>query len=412
MKKLVLAVVLIAFAAALGWKIYSNLAADTGGQGGRGSGGPRGGATVAVEVSPIQTQTIRDIALFTGTLYPKSYVTVAPKVGGRLERLMVDIGDTVRSGDLIAVIDDAEYAQQVEQARAELAVAEANVQEAKSALDLEAREFERVKALREKQIASETEFDTARARYDAQGSRHKVALAQVMQREAALKAAEVRLSYTRIDASWEDSASTRVVGERFADEGAMLRANDAIVSIIDIATLTAIVHVIERDYSKIGVGQKAGITTDAFPGLVVEGTILRVAPLLKESSRQARVEIEVANPDGLLKPGMFVIAQIEFDRHENATVVPLQALGRREGVEGVFVADLAGKKASFVPVKLGLRNEGVAEVLDPPLSGYVVTLGQHLLSDGAAIAVPEQTQSVEPPAEVEPAAVPAEGAST
>jgi len=386
-RKILLGVIIAAVAAALGWRIYSKSTAGSNASR-RNAGGARGAAAVAVEVAPVRTQTIRDVALFTGSLYPKSSIVVAPKVAGRLEKLMVDIGDTVKSGDLIALLEDAEYAQQVEQARAELKVAEANMEESQRTREAEQKEFQRVQELREKKIASESEFDIARAGYDAQEARYKVALAQVEQRAAALKAAQVRLSYTKIAASWDDAAGRRVVGERFADEGAMLRANDPIVSIIDIGTLTAVVHVIERDYSKISIGQKAAITTEAFPGRVVDGTIVRVAPLLKESSRQARVEMEVANPDALLKPGMFVVAHIEFGMRDNATVIPLEALVRRDGRDGVFVADLDAKKANFVPVTVGIVDEKSAEIVGPKVSGYVVTLGQHLLSDGAAITVP------------------------
>ena len=82
--------------------------------------------------------------------------------------------------------------------------------------------------------------------------------------------------------------------------------NAPIVSILDIHSLTAVIHVIERDYSKVRVGQKVIVTTDAFPGSTFTGKIVRIAPLLKETSRQARVEIEVPNRDRLLKPGMFI----------------------------------------------------------------------------------------------------------
>ena len=388
MKKAVIIIVVLAAAGYLGWRIHvkaSELEEAGGGPGGR--GGPRGGAVVAVETAPVRKETIRDIVLFTGSLQADSYFIVAPKVSGRLEQLMVNIGDPVETGDLIAVIDDDEYTQQSEQVKAELDVARANLEEAKSALDAEQREFERVQALRTKQIASESEFDGARARYDAQDARYRVAMAQVNQREAALKAAEVRLSYTRISTAWE-GGGTRAVAERFIDEGAMLRANDPLVSIIDISALTAVVYVIERDYSKITVGQEAIVTTDAFPDKTFTGKVVRVAPLLRETSRQARVEIEVPNPDRLLKPGMFVIARIEFSRHENATVVPVSALARRDGETGVFTVDSQAMKAAFIPVTVGIRTTDEVEITDPPLEGIVVTLGQHLLSDGAAVSLP------------------------
>lgn len=385
MRKGVIALLAAALLGGIGWRVY---VVTTSGKD-KSGGGNKGGAVV-VEVAPVETASIRDVAQFTGSLYAKSYIVVAPKVAGRLDKLMVDIGDKVRSGDLIAVIDDAEYRQQSEQARAELNVAQANVLEAKSALDVEQREFDRVTALRDKKIASESEFDTAQARYEAQESRYKVSVAQVAQREAALKAADVRLSYTRISASWEDAETVRFVGERFADQGAMLRSNDPIVSVIDISKLTAVVHVIERDYSRIALGQKAAITTDAFPGRMMEGTIVRVAPLLKESSRQARIEIEVPNDDGLLKPGMFVVAHIELDRHDSATVVPVSALARQQASIGLFLVNPDRKSVRFVPVTVGIRSAEMAEIIEPVISGSVVTLGQHLLSDGAAVSVPSQ----------------------
>ena len=304
---------------------------------------------------------------------------------GRLEKLLVNIGQDVKNGDLIALLDSQEYSQQAEQARAELEVAKANVADFQSALDMATSELERAKELRKQQVASQSEMDQAEAQFRASRAKHAVALAQVKQREAALKAAEVRLSYTRISAAWEDGKTTRVIGERFVDEGATLRANDPIVSILDINTVIAAIFVIERDYPHLQAGQTATIMTDAFPGKTFSGKVVRKAPLLKESSRQARVEIEVGNPERLLAPGMFVRAEIQFAARENATVVPAAAVVRRNEQSGVFLADAATLTARFVPVTVGVANAQVAEVLSPALEGQVVTMGQHLLSDGASI---------------------------
>ncbi len=112
------------------------------------------------------------------------------------------------------------------------------------------------------------------------------------------------------------------------------------------------------------------------------------SPLLKETSRQARAEIEISNPDILLKPGMFVRVRIEFDRHDNATVIPVSSLVNRDGRQGVFLADPKEMKAVFVPVTVGLVSGDLAEILDPPLTGSIVTMGQHLLEDGGSIILP------------------------
>jgi RND family efflux transporter MFP subunit len=385
---IIIAIILIAF---LGWKLYQRVSASL-------KGSIRQHRVfVAVEVMPVQKRTIREVGIFVGTLLPKSQFIAAPKIAGRLEQILVNIGDQVKQGQLIAVLDDDEYIQQVEQTRAEVEVAKANVEENRSALNLAQREFERAKALREKKIVSESELDAAEAHYKAQIAKQKVALAQVAQKEAILNSAQIRLSYARIKASWEDGNELRVVGERFVDEGALLKANDPIVSILDIRSLTAVIHVIEHDYSRVKVGQVAVVTTDAFPDRVFNGTIIRVAPLLKETARQARVELEIPNSERLLKPGMFVRVNIEFARHEDVTVVPLMSLTKRNDQQGIFLADTQTKKAQFVPVTLGIVNGKWAEVVTPTLSGLVVTVGQHLLEDGSSITLPEKQPETSSP---------------
>jgi RND family efflux transporter MFP subunit len=313
-------------------------------------------------------------------------------VPGRLEKLLVNIGDKVNNGDLIALLDSEEYAQQVAAARAELEVSQANLADSKSALDIAQRDYERSKELLQQKIASPTQLDQALAEYNAAKAKLEVAEAQIKQRQAALRTAEVRLSYTRIHASWDDQSSQRIVAERFVDEGSMLRANDPVVSIVDISTVKAIINVVEEDFPDIRVGQETTITTDAYGDRKFTGKVARRAPVLEEESRQARVEVEIPNPDRLLAPGMFVRATIQFDIHDDVTVVPGSALVRRNGDRGVFLADLENNSAKFIPVQTGIVDGEWVEIVEPELEGQVVTLGQHLLEDGASIVVSRTTQ--------------------
>ena len=371
---------------------------------------------MAVETQPVRKDVIKDIGVFTGSLLPKSQFVVAPKVTGWLKKLLVNVGDMVRQNQVIAILDDEEFTQQVEQAKAELQVAKANAENCATDLDLAQREYERAKTLREKQIASASELDEAEATFNACQTKLKVSLAQATQKQAALEGANLRLSYTRVQAFWENAGETRAVGERFVDEGALLQANQSIVSILQNDPLTAVVHVVEKDYPKVHVGQQAIVSTDAYPDKTFTGGIVRIAPLLKETSRQARVEIEIANADHLLKPGMFIRAQIEFARHDNATLVPLAALVKRNGKQGVFIPSPVtrrpspepgatsddrratsdeGWRASFVPVTVGIISGEVVEVLEPQISGSVVTIGNHLLEDGSEITVADNERSKE-----------------
>jgi RND family efflux transporter MFP subunit len=355
------------------------------------SGRPGGEASVAVEVKPIQEMTIDDEGLFTGTLLPRAQFIVAPKLIGRVKKIFVNIGDPVKYGQLIAQIDDDEYLQQVERAQAELDVAIASVEEARSAFEVAKRDYERVIALRDKKIASEAELDAAKAKNTQQEAKYKVALAQVTQKEASLREAKVRLSYTKIKATWEENNlknSYRFVGERFVYEGALVNTNTPIVTILDINTTIGVIYVIERDYPKIKVGMKAEITTDAYPLKKFEGGIVRIAPMLKESSREARIEIEIPNPDNTLKPGMFIRAKIVYSTENNAVVVPVNSLANRDEKEGIFLADTTQMRVSFIPIKRGITNNEYTEIVEPPLSGLVVIMGQHLLEDGSSIIIP------------------------
>ena len=350
---------------------------------------------VPVVLAEVEHKTIEDIGNFTGSLLPRSQFIVAPKIAGRLEKVMVDIGDEVSYNQLIAVLDDDEYVLQTERARADLAVAKASLEQARSSMDVSRRELERIKTLFDKDIAAESDYDIANDKFTSQKARYEVAEAEVDQKKAALEEAQVRLSYTRIKATWESSNSgggKRVVGQRFRDEGSMLSSNTPIVSILDISSLLAVVHVIERDYTKVKTGMPAKITTDAYPNEVFTGTVTRIAPRLEETSRQARTEIEIKNPDSQLKPGMFVRVEMTFGEHENATVIPAESIARRDGSQGVFIADTGKMTARYVPVTPGITVGGETEILEPALSGKVVRLGQHLLEDGAPIKLAEEAE--------------------
>jgi len=382
-KKIFLSVSLIVLAAAV-WLIIKNLTGKAQGPGQR-------AGTVAVEIAPVTEGPIKDLGLFSGTLIPKSQFVVAPKVSGKLKKLYVDIGDRLTNGQLIAQIEDEEYQQQVIQAEADLNVARANLEEARTAVELARRDLERAESLYKKKIMSDSQMDAARAVFNAQESKFKVTAAQVSNRESALEAARVRLSYTRITASWQKGSDVRFVGERFVDEGALLSPNSQIISVIELQPITAVIFATEKDYFRIQPGQDVVITATAFPGRAFEGTVTRVAPLLKETSRQARVEIDIKNDDLSLKPGLFVNAAIEFARRDKAKIVPFSALVQRGTQSGIFLADMENKKAVFKAVKVGIIEGENAEVVEPAdISGYAVVLGQHLLQDGMNIILPER----------------------
>lgn len=342
---------------------------------------------VPVEVAAIERGPMERRRAFTGTLEARAEFVVAPKVGGRIEEIAVDLADTVTRGQLVARLDDDEFVQTVAQVEAGWAVAKANVAEARSLLIIAERELERVDRLRQRGVASASQLDAAKADQLAKRAHVDVTKAQLTRAEAELEAARIRLGYTQISANWRGGGEERIVAERYVDEGETVSANAPLLRIVEIDPITAVFFVTERDYALLEPEQVASLRTDAFPGETFEGRIARIAPVFQESTRQARVEVWLDNSGLRLKPGMFVRAEVVLDRVAEATIVPEQALVRRDGRDGVFVLNADRKSVSWREVAVGIRAGVHVQVQAEDLGAHVVTLGQQLLDDGSAVSV-------------------------
>ncbi len=352
-----------------------------------------------VEVAPIERGPIELRRVFNGTLEPQAEFIVAPKVAGRIESLTVNLADTVKRGQIVGRLDSEEYVQSVAQARADLEVARANRVEAENSLFIATRELERIQTLRQRGVASDSQLDTVQANKIARESGLEVARAQVVRAESTLEAARIRLGYTNITAGWSGGGNERVVAERFVDEGETVSANAPLLRIVELDPIVAVVFVTERDYAKLQAGQTATLTTDAFPGESFQGKIERVAPVFREATRQARVELVISNDQQRLKPGMFVRATIVMDRQNDAVIIPDRALTRRDDRTGVFLVAEDNKSVHWHQVTVGIQDGDRVQVVGNDLAGRVVTLGQQMLDDGSAITIPVDTPKSDSPGE-------------
>jgi len=383
LKILILAILLfIGAVAASGWVIFSRLQDRTGPS-------KRGKALrpFPVEVAEIQRGPIELRRSFSGALEARAEFVVAPKVSGRVEKLFVNLSDTVRRGQVVGELENAEYVQAVAQAKADLVVAKANLAMAKSALEIANREFERTKKLLKRGIASDSEFDTARADLLSKQAQLEVANAQVTKAASSLETANIRLGYTKVTASWTGGNEYRVVAERYLDEGQTVAANDPLLLIVELHPIVGVVYVTEKDYSRLRPGQVVLMTTDAYPDEQFPGRIDRIAPVFSKSTRQARVEMTIENSQHRLKPGMFIRATVVLERVAETTTVPQQALTARNNKTGVFVVSEDGRSVAWREVRLGIREGGRVQVEGEGLSGLVVTLGQQLVDDGSSITI-------------------------
>lgn len=375
-------------------------------------------AAVPVDAAPVEIGTITLRRTFSGTLEAATRVQIAARVGGRISRIAVDLGDHIVRGQLVAEIDASELDQDVLQAEADLAVAEATVTEAQAGAEFSRRVLERREALDRDGVASKSELDSARAEASARGASVNVAAARVQRAQAALGLARLQRAEAKVLANWsaetgatpadtggDDSLverlpveehSIRAVAERYVDEGELVSAGAPLLLVVGLQPIVAVIFVPERDYARVRAGALASLVTDAYPDETFQGMVTRVAPVFSRTTRQVRVEMRVENEALKLKPGMFSRATLELASDDAALVVPFAALTRRDGNDGVFV--LPGGhpgKVTWVPVKKGIRED--VRIAIEPLPGAssidagdrVVILGQELCDDGSVVTVPD-----------------------
>ncbi len=382
-KTAVLALALVIVGGIAGWAVFRKF--STGEEAGTG-GRPRQPAPV--EAAPIVRGPIELRRTYSGTLEPRAEFVVAPKVSGRVERLAVNLADTVKRDQVVAELDNDEYVQEVAQAKADLEVARANLSESKSALEIAGRDLERIRTLRARGVASESQLDAGRANHLTKEAQVEVALAQVAKAKSSLETAKIRLGYTKVRASWTGGSDRRVVAARYANEGGTVSANASLFLIVELNPITGVMFVTEKDYVRMRTGQLATLTTDAYPEERFEGRIDRIAPVFRQETRQARVELTISNAEHKLKPGMFIRVTVVLAHTADATIVPEKALTTRANRTGVFVVSEDGRSVSWRDVTVGIREGDRVQVEGAGLAGRVVTLGQQLLDDGSPITIP------------------------
>ena len=350
-----------------------------------------------VEVVPIEHGPITLFRSFNGTLEPQAEFVVAPKIGGRVERLTVNLADTVKRGQVVAELDNGEYIQAVALAKADLAVAAANLEEAKTTLTIANRELERVKTLKTRGVASETQFDTVMANMAEKNAKLEVAKAHVIRAQALLETAKIKLEYTKVKADWHGGDDQRIVAERFIEEGSTVSSNTPLLLIAELSPITGIIFVTEKDYASLHTGQTAQLTTDTYPGDIFEGRIERISPVFRKETRQARVELTIQNKEYRLKPGMFIRTTVKLDSVNDATIVPEAALTSRNNQTSVFLVNENKMTVSWQPVQVGIRQDNRVQIMGSELDGRVVSLGHQLIEDGSAIIITNSKQKAATP---------------
>ncbi len=375
---------------------------------------PAGAVAVTLEnvsLRPVQ-RTIETV----GTLFPFEQVIECAKVEGRVRKIARDVGDRVKPGDLLLEVDPTDFELSVRQAQRALEVEQAKlglsevptgdfdvsqlpvVVEAGAKAGRAKERLDRVRMLVARSALSKEEMGNAssdaralEAEYQNQILMAKSGVATVQMKQEALAIVAQQLRDTRIvaprpSASDPNVELTYAITSRSAAEGSFVRIGTEVFKLVIDRMLKLKVPVPDRYVGEVKEGQKASVKTAAYEK-TFEGTVTRINPSVDQTTRTFEVEIQVPNPDGVLKSGSFAKAAIVTRRDANTQTVPLDAVVRFAGITKIFLKE--GDKARERQVTPGAMTAEWIEIASPklPNGAQVVTSGQSLLSDGLPIFV-------------------------
>lgn len=323
-------------------------APGTGGKSGAGSAPP----SVSVEVAAASLQPISASYNATAALEAPNEAQVVAKTSGVLLQLLVEEGDRVKAGQVLAKIDPERPRLEVQRAEALLRKLEA--------------ELARSRELFERKLVAADIYE--KIRYDVDTQR------------AVYNMTRLELSYTDIVAP-----IAGVIAQRSAKVGNLIQLNASVFRIVDTSRLEATLNVPEREIGTLRAEAPVELRLDALPGQVFAGRIERVSPVVDAGSGTFRVVCAI-EPDERLRPGMFGRIAVVFDQRQDVLTVPRVALLEGEGEAAVY--RVLDGKAVRTPVELGYLSGELAEIRAGLAVGdAVVTTGKVALRDGAAVEV-------------------------
>jgi membrane fusion protein (multidrug efflux system) len=318
-----------------------------------GAPAPRQRPPPAVTVAPVEVRDVKVEIRAPVDLRPLFQADVGAKTLGYLDAVLVDRGDVVKKGQLLAVVRPSDLPDQMESARVAFDLAKANKA--------------RAEALAPSGVVSQQELQNAQSAYSAA--------------QANLQAVSTRLGETRIE-----SPVDGVVSQRRLDPGALVgptAGNGNILTVQRNDILRVFVPVNEKEAPTVRLGQEASAEFDAVPGKRYTGKVVRLSPAYDPVARTVDAEVHLVNP-GELRPGMYGRGTLVTSVHPAAVVVPAGAVQLSDGRFYAFLVQ--GDKVKRVELRVGVDGGNWFEILDGLKAGdEIVTAGTDTLADGAAV---------------------------
>src|SRR3954451_7883976 len=317
---------------------------------------------VAVNVAGAKSEGIPNLLTAVGDLAAEHQVNVTSDVNGRITDILFTAGASVKKGTPLVQLFDGPEQGDLASFKAQATVA--------------AQQLDRAKQLASRQFGPQATVDTAQAAFD--------------QANAGIAKTESIISQKLVRAPFDGE-----LGVRKVEVGQYLTAGTQIVSLTDLSMLYLNFTVTEKDSGSLKVGQTVRIKVDAFPGRTFEGKISTIEPQIATDTRNIRVQATIANPDKILKPGMFASTTVVLPDKPAVVTVPETAVDYTLYGDSVFL--LTEKKeddgktsltAVRTFVRTGNRVNGRAAIVSGLNAGdRVVAVGQLKLQSGSAVAI-------------------------
>ena len=335
------------------------------------SGGESFGAA-PVKVYEVKRMRISEKLNYTGLIEAWKEISISPDVGGKIVAIHVEEGDRVQDGQLLAEMDTRTIRLQLDQARAGVAVAEANYKDAQ-------RNKERMERLSQEKAVSEQQYEKIMLAFEA-------AEAQLQQATAAMNLADHQL-----DVSLMKAPFSGIIASKNAEVGDVfnpMMGGPGVLTLVDFSRAKIAIDVSHQDIVKIEKGQSVLLQVSAFPEMSFQGRVSIVNLAADPMSKKFRVEVMVNNPDLILRPNTFGEVTFEVETRENALAIPQKAV-----IENRFVFIAKGNIAERREVVLGLQNSATVEIVSGIAEGdLVIVEGNYGLVDGAEIEIKEVIQ--------------------
>jgi HlyD family secretion protein len=356
-----------------------------------------------VGVVEVTRQDVVSRVTFTATVHANDDVQVFAKVPGRAQRVLVQVGDSVKVGQTLAVIEHDTLALQQSQADAQVQVAAAAVDQAQLGVTTQQSTYDRAKTLHDKAAMSDAEFDQVQGAYQNAQAAVKTAQAQLAVAHASDDLAMQALANSAVASPIGGTVTARTV-----EPGAQVSPAQSLFEVQDLSQLKVTGSVEAGDFGRLAKGQAATITVDALPGQTFAGQVSTLSPSLDPATRRAAIEVAIDNSGGKLLPNMFAQVSVELGHIPDALTIPGAALlaisdGNdvyrvRDGVAQILHPTLAATDGSELRV---LSND-----LAP--GDLVIVSGQAGLADQSRVT----TQPVDPGSDAPGSAPTAAGVAT